>query len=97
MLVLFNNELTRELPSEWGRLACLRQLDLFGNDLTGGLPPEWGSLPNLQRLDLGGNELSGCLPYELAAALGGALAGLALPVCDRQAPPPPIPPTPEES
>ena len=97
VLDLYNNDLTGELPPEWGELASLRQLDLFGNDLTGELPTEWGSLPNLQRLDLGGNDLSGCLPYELAAAMGDVLAGQSLSVCVPQAPPPPIPPTPEDS
>ena len=45
MLILLNNDLSGQLPSELGQLPALRQLDLDGNDMifwTGEKPSERG-------------------------------------------------------
>ena len=64
-LDLEGNELSGEIPPEFGNLANLIGLDLDGNQLSGEIPPELGNLANLEFLGLDGNELSGEIPPEL--------------------------------
>jgi len=47
------------IPSEFGRLAKLEELNLASNRLSGPIPPELGNLANLRVLNLGGNQYPG--------------------------------------
>ena len=56
---LSGNQLTGNLPPEWGSLAAdLEALDLSANSLGGALPADW-DLPNLMLLDLSNNSFGG--------------------------------------
>ncbi|KAK1404904.1 LRR receptor serine/threonine-protein kinase [Heracleum sosnowskyi] len=57
--------LTGELPSEFSKLAYLRELQLAQNYIGGTIPISFGQLP-LKILGLMGNRLSGSIPRELA-------------------------------
>ena len=70
-LILSENQLVGEIPSELGSLASLQELHLWGNGLRAEIPSELGSLTSLQVLALHQNRLSGEIPSEL-----GNLAGL---------------------
>ena len=61
-LLLADNNLTGQMPSELGSLSSLQALGLGGNQLTGEIPTELGSLSNLQSLSLWGNQLTGEIP-----------------------------------
>ena len=63
-LSLWGNQLTGEIPTEFGNLANLEQLRLSQNKLTGPIPTELGGLANLQSLSLWGNQLTGEIPTE---------------------------------
>ena len=54
-LVLYDNELSGEIPAELGSLSNLIRLWLDHNNLSGEIPPELGSLSNLIRLSLSPN------------------------------------------
>ena len=56
LLVLFENQLSGEIPPELGNLANLSRVSLFDNQLSGEIPPELGNLANLSRLLLGQNQ-----------------------------------------
>lgn len=61
------NQLSGELPPQWGRMSKLQVLKINSNNLSGPIPKEWGSLKSLQTLTIFGNPgLSGCLPANLA-------------------------------
>ena len=65
-LVLSENSLSGNLPSELGNLTNLEDLSLRGNhQLSGSIPTELGNLTNLRVLSLGYNQLSGSIPTEL--------------------------------
>ena len=64
-LVLNNNELTGEIPSEIWNLTNLTWLDLGSNQLTGSIPSEIGNLTNLEMLSLSFNQLTGSIPPEV--------------------------------
>ena len=64
-LILSNNELTGEIPTELGDLTNLAQLSLSNNELTGEIPTELGDLTNLAQLSLFSNQLTGEIPVEL--------------------------------
>ena len=64
---LNHNNLTGEIPGDFGRLSELRALLLQNNRLTGNIPPELGGLKKLQLLYLSDNELSGPIPPGFAA------------------------------
>ena len=76
-LELRNNELSGEIPSEWGSISRLRVLNLSNNNrLTGEIPAELGNLSLLEHLDLSDQTgqtdrsyaLSGEIPEELATS-----------------------------
>ena len=64
-LVLVENGLRGEVPSEIDYLAGLKTLDLGQNQLSGEIPPALGSLTDLQRLNFAYNQLTGRIPAEL--------------------------------
>ena len=66
-LILRDNDLNGELPSELASLTRLSELDLSSNELSGQIPSELASLTRLSELDLSSNELSGQIPSELAS------------------------------
>ena len=57
--------LSGTLPSEYGSLSNLQDLELHNNNLRGTLPSEYSSLSNLEYLWLHENSLSGTVPSEL--------------------------------
>ncbi|PIN03852.1 Leucine-rich repeat protein [Handroanthus impetiginosus] len=61
-LLIQNNLLTGELPSEIGRLRNLRYLYLHNNSFFGEIPLMIGNLTNLTALQLHSNKLSGTIP-----------------------------------
>ena len=80
-LLLEDNQLTGEIPSELGSLSSLIWLNLSGNQLSGEIPPELGNLSNLEWLSLVENELSGCVPSGLINVDFNDLDDLGLPLC----------------
>lgn len=64
-LDLSENELTGELPPQFGGLASLKELNLSGNQLEGEIPETIGSLTALEELYLNDNQLEGGLPAEI--------------------------------
>ena len=59
------NQLTGEIPSEFGNLTNLTFLNLYANELTGEIPSEIGNLTNLTQLGLSYNQLSGEIPQQV--------------------------------
>ena len=80
-LLLEDNQLTGEMPSELGSLSSLIWLHLSRNQLSGEIPPELGNLSNLEWLSLVENELSGCVPSGLINVEFNDLDDLGLPLC----------------
>ena len=66
-LVLNNNKLTGNIPSQIGNLTNLVRLELVNNKLSGGIPLQIGSLTNLQNLSLQTNSLSGGIPSQIGS------------------------------
>ncbi|XP_031107986.1 receptor-like protein kinase 5 isoform X2 [Ipomoea triloba] len=69
-IIVFNcrmNKLSGEIPSEFGLLQNLTELDLSGNQFSGEIPPDLGRL-RLTSLNLSSNYLSGKIPGELENA-----------------------------
>ena len=69
-LALGNNQLSGDLPREFGQLLSLRRLHLFGNTLDGEIPPTLGRCSALQELCLHRNRLTGSIPPELGDLRG---------------------------
>ncbi len=65
ILLLPENQITGEIPSEIGNLTNLSNLNLSNNSLTGSIPPELGNLTNLNYLNLSDNQLTGLIPNEI--------------------------------
>ncbi len=64
-LVLAENRLKGEIPSEIGALSEMTLFVLWNNELTGTIPPEIGGLSSLREMYIGVNQLSGELPREI--------------------------------
>ncbi|KAL5719936.1 non-specific serine/threonine protein kinase [Ranunculus cassubicifolius] len=61
-LLLGENRISGNIPSEIGNLQKLSRIDLGENFLTGTIPMSFWNMPNLQTLRLGSNQLSGHIP-----------------------------------
>jgi len=64
-LILYDNQLSGEIPPEIGNLTYLSGLYLSANQLSGEIPSEIGNLDSLTTLSLGANQLSGEIPSEI--------------------------------
>ena len=64
-LILPDNRLSGQIPSQLDNLTNLESLYLLSNDLSGPVPTELGNLAKLRELDLSANKLSGRIPTEL--------------------------------
>ncbi|KAH7669447.1 Leucine-rich repeat protein [Dioscorea alata] len=61
-----NNELSGNIPEEFGSLYGLQTLNLSGNFLEGEIPDKLGRMQQLELLDLSRNKLSGSIPATLS-------------------------------
>ncbi|KAL5719917.1 hypothetical protein ACHQM5_012642 [Ranunculus cassubicifolius] len=61
-LLLAENRISGNIPSEIGNLQKLSRIDLGENFLTGSIPMSFWNMPNLQMLGLSSNQLSGHIP-----------------------------------
>ncbi|KAI8832273.1 hypothetical protein BJ741DRAFT_290941 [Chytriomyces cf. hyalinus JEL632] len=59
------NQLMGSLPTSYGALTLLTELELQDNLLTGPIPSEYGSLTRMSDLRLSGNQLTGPIPDKL--------------------------------
>ncbi|XP_027186650.1 probable inactive leucine-rich repeat receptor-like protein kinase At3g03770 isoform X3 [Cicer arietinum] len=64
-ILLSKNSFSGEIPSEFGELNQLQNLDISSNSLNGVPPFSLFSLNNISYLNLANNVLSGSLPYKL--------------------------------
>ncbi|GLU12191.1 hypothetical protein SLE2022_288910 [Rubroshorea leprosula] len=60
------NDLTGEIPQEYGMLSQIHSLNLSHNRLTGPIPVTFSKLGQIESMDLSYNNLSGEIPPELA-------------------------------
>ena len=65
-VLLYDNNLSGEIPSELSALTDLTYLSLGGNSLVGEIPTSLGSLSQLTDLRLYDNRLSGQIPTEIS-------------------------------
>ncbi|KAL2577557.1 hypothetical protein GLYMA_16G170900v4 [Glycine max] len=63
---LSSNNLTGEIPKEFGYLLGLVSLNLSRNNLSGEIPSQIGNLSSLESLDLSRNHISGRIPSSLS-------------------------------
>lgn len=74
MLLLNDNGLTGEIPSELGQLTKLTTLLLNGNELSGTIPSEVGELTMLEKIQMEMNPmLTGRVPSEICGLRSLAL------------------------
>ncbi|CAN7123280.1 unnamed protein product [Brassica rapa subsp. narinosa] len=64
-LDLSENELSGEIPAEFGELMELRAFNLSHNNLSGAIPESFSGLKNVESLDISFNRLQGRIPQEL--------------------------------
>ena len=64
-MILCNNQLTCEIPEEFGNLRNLERLRLYNNQMTGKIPSEPEHMVELEAMDVQSNYLSGEIPPEL--------------------------------
>ncbi|KAL5789333.1 hypothetical protein ACOSQ2_004221 [Xanthoceras sorbifolium] len=62
---LSSNELTSEVPSEFGYLQKIYAVNLSHNSLSGSIPESFSHLKNIESLDLSHNKFSGRIPPQL--------------------------------
>ncbi|KAL2936207.1 Receptor-like protein 9b [Bienertia sinuspersici] len=65
LLDLSSNRLTREIPSQLGKLEEIHTLNLSHNFLSGSIPNQISNLKQVESLDLSFNRLSGKIPSQL--------------------------------
>ena len=66
-LLLFDNQLSGNLPPELGKISSLEVIRVGGNkDIVGKIPDEFGDLSNLTVLGVTDTGVSGSLPSNLA-------------------------------
>ncbi|KAK8482008.1 hypothetical protein V6N11_071035 [Hibiscus sabdariffa] len=61
-IVLWNTNLSGQLPAALSGLSSLRVLTLFGNRFSGNLPREFSLLQTLWKINMSSNALSGSIP-----------------------------------
>jgi RHS repeat-associated protein len=61
-----NTNISGSIPSSYGSLSSLLDIDLSTNALSGSIPTTFGSLTALTRLKLNNNALTGSIPTQLA-------------------------------
>lgn len=76
-----NRNLDGIIPTGFGSLSALTELDLSSNSLTGQIPTELDNLTGLTRWRLAGNDFTGCVPDTLAAVVDSDISTLGLPTC----------------
>ncbi|KAL0825776.1 hypothetical protein Bca101_049453 [Brassica carinata] len=64
-LDLSENELTGEIPAEFGELMELRAFNLSHNNLSGAIPESFSGMKNVESLDISFNRLQGRIPPKL--------------------------------
>ncbi|CAN6998759.1 unnamed protein product [Brassica oleracea var. botrytis] len=64
-LDLSENELSGEIPAEFGELMELRAFNLSHNNLSGAIPESFSGMKNVESLDISFNRLQGRIPPEL--------------------------------
>ena len=62
---LSNNQLSREIPLDFGKLKGLMYLNLSMNKLDGIIPSSFGEMRKLESLNLSTNRISGRIPAEM--------------------------------
>ncbi|KAJ4833674.1 hypothetical protein Tsubulata_045248, partial [Turnera subulata] len=67
-LVMGNNMLVGNIPSELGSLSGLIRLSLSGNNLSRPIPATVARMGNLQLMDLSSNKLNGSIPVDICYA-----------------------------
>ncbi|KAF8097591.1 hypothetical protein N665_0285s0022 [Sinapis alba] len=65
-LDLSENELSGEIPAEFGELMELRAFNLSHNNLSGAIPESFSGMKNVESLDISFNRLQGQIPPQLA-------------------------------
>ncbi|KAK1691812.1 hypothetical protein QYE76_008509 [Lolium multiflorum] len=65
VLLLSEDQLTGDIPSEIGKLKGLTVLVMQKKSLTGHIPDTLGNLPNMSLLSLSNNKLSGEIPHSI--------------------------------
>ncbi|KAJ8772259.1 hypothetical protein K2173_027436 [Erythroxylum novogranatense] len=73
-LQLFENELSGEIPAEFGEFKKLVNLSLYTNKLSGSLPPQLGSWAKFDFIDVSENYLTGPIPPDMCKQ--GTMRGL---------------------
>ncbi|TPX64167.1 hypothetical protein CcCBS67573_g08482 [Chytriomyces confervae] len=68
-----NNKLTGPLPTSYGALTLLTELELQNNMLTGTIPSEYGSFTRMADFQLSNNQLTGSIPADLLGLPSGSL------------------------
>ncbi|KAJ4837875.1 Receptor-like protein kinase 7 [Turnera subulata] len=71
---LYENELSGEVPAEFGEFKKLVNLSLYTNKLTGTLPSTLGSWANFDFIDVSENNLTGPIPPDMCKK--GTMRGL---------------------
>lgn len=66
-ILLSNNRIRGNIPTEIGQLQALRRLYLDANQLSGNIPDQISHLKNLEKLDLSRNQLSGEIPASMTS------------------------------